>query len=71
MSIGQRFLVTRQSGRRLDPVRIIGRARTEEEARGLYSHQRSVLRQGTVALVDTDASEVIAACCAPNLRTRW
>ena len=67
----RRFIITRHGGRYKDVARIVAGDNSECVARTKYETARDKLRQGSVALVDTDASEIIAVCGAPNLRTRW
>jgi len=66
-----RFIVTRHGGRRSDRIRMVGGDNTETGARELYKWAAERLRQGTLALVDTDASEIIKSCFAYCNRTRW
>lgn len=62
--------VTRHSGRRGDPWRLVIATDNAEQARKIYERKAVALRQGSVRLYSPDG-ECLFSYTAPNLRTRW
>ncbi len=63
------WTVTRQSGRRRDPIRTLYSGEDEAKARDTYTVQKIKMRQGLVELMRD--GERVEAVNAPRLRSRW